>query len=254
MIREIFEKEFSHGNSSPPCSVFFVLCLLVLRARIISWRVSWFPQCILGRHRTREILEPRGFLINTDPGAIFHVYALPADLDQGQKPISSGSTLGMRTSDFFSLCQEPIKWWAPACVQLSPPLKLSPRSLSGGAVHRSSPAVSRPPVPGVQIVECSSTEEREKKIRRKRGRGLSPLPHPLFVCLFVCLFVFLLTSSLRCPHDLNSWNRLVSRARGKLTRKGKKTTTTNKGRVVFIRLRLTRVGPLWTLRSTIWTP
>ena len=30
-------------------------------------------------------------------------------------------------------------------VQLSPPLKLSPRSLSGGAVHRSSPAVSRPP-------------------------------------------------------------------------------------------------------------
>ena len=23
MIREIFEKEFSHGNSSPPCSVFF---------------------------------------------------------------------------------------------------------------------------------------------------------------------------------------------------------------------------------------
>ena len=114
MIREIFEKESSHGNSSPPCSVFFVLCLLVLRARIISWRVSWFPQCILGRHRTREILEPRGFLINTDPGAIFHVYALPADLDQGQKSISSGSTLGMRTLDFFSLCQEPIKWWAPA--------------------------------------------------------------------------------------------------------------------------------------------
>ena len=53
---------------------FFVLCLLVLRARIISWRVSWFPQCILGRHWTREILEPRGFLINTDPGAIFPVY------------------------------------------------------------------------------------------------------------------------------------------------------------------------------------
>ena len=53
-----------------------------------------------------------------------------------------------------------------------------------GAVHRSSPAVSGPSVPGVQIVECGTKEEREKKIRRKRGRGLSPLPHPLFVCLF----------------------------------------------------------------------
>ena len=74
-------------------------------------------------------------------------------------------------------------------------------------------------------MECGAKEEREKKIRAKRARGLSPLPHPLFVCLFVCFF-FLLTSSLRCPHDLNSWNRLVSRARGKLTRKGKKTTTT----------------------------
>ena len=106
----------------------------------------------------------------------------------------------------------------------------------------SSPAVSGPSVPGVQIVECGTKEEREKKIRRIRGRGLSPLPHPLFVCLFV---FFLLTSSLRCPHDLNSWNRIVSRARGKLTRKGKKknnndknkttttTTTTNKGRLVL---------------------
>ena len=188
MIREIFEKEFSHGNSSLPCSVFFVLCLLVLRARIISWRVSWFPQCILGRHRTREILEPRGFLINTDPGAIFPVDALPADLDQGQKSISSGSTLGMRTLDFFKPVSGAYQMMGSCLVQLSPPLKLSPRSLSGGAVHRSSPAVSRPPVPGVQIVECSAKEEREKKIRRKRGRGLSPLPHPLFVCLFVCFF------------------------------------------------------------------
>ena len=45
--------------------------------------------------------------------------------------------------------------------------------------------MSRPPVPGVQIVECGTKEETEKKIRRKKGRGLSPLPHPLFVCLFV---------------------------------------------------------------------
>ena len=255
MIREIFEKEFSHGNSSPPCSVFFCVVFACTAGSYYLLTSLLIPSVHPGT--TLDARDPRTARFSQStpmPGTIFAVYALPADLDQGQKPISSGSTLGMRTSDFFSLCQEPIKWWAPACVQLSPPLKLSPRSLSGGAVHRSSPAVSRPPVPGVQIVECSSTEEREKKIRRKRGRGLSPLPHPLFVCLFVCLFVFLLTSSLRCPHDLNSWNRLVSRARGKLTRKGKKTTTTNKGRVVFIRLRLTRVGPLWTLRSTIWTP
>ena len=100
--------------------------------------------------------------------------------------------------------------------------------------------MSRPPVPGVQIVECGTKEETEKKIRSKKGRGLSPLPHPLFVCLFVCFF-FLLTSSLRCPRDLNSWNRIVSRARGKLTRKGEKknndknktTTTTNKGHLVL---------------------
>ena len=153
-----------------------------------------------------------------------------------------------------------------ACVQLSPPLKLSPRSFEGRGRYTawSSPAVSGPSVPGVQIVECGTKGEREKKIRRKRGRGLSPLPHPLFVCLFV---FFLLTSSLRCPQDMNSWSRIVSRARGKLTRKGKKkknnndknktttTTTTKKGASFFIRLRLTRVGPLlWTLRSTIWTP
>ena len=48
--------------------------------------------------------------------------------------------------------------------------------------------MSGPSVPGVQIVECGTKEEREKKIRAKRGRGLSPLPHPLFVCLFVCFF------------------------------------------------------------------
>ena len=169
--------------------------------------------------------------INTDPGAIFPVYALLADLDQGQKPISSGLTLGMRTPDFFSLC-----------TVVSSPQTLSPIFEGRGRYNRSSPAVGLP-VPGVQIVECGTKEEREKKIRRKRGRGLSPLPHPLFVCLFV---FFLLTSSLRCPQDLNSWNRLVSRARGKLTRKGKKkknnnnndrnkttTTTTNKGRLVL---------------------
>ena len=51
------------------------------------------------RSSNREV-----FSINTDPGAISPVHALPADLDQGQKPISSGFTLGMRTPDFFSLC------------------------------------------------------------------------------------------------------------------------------------------------------
>ena len=79
--------------------------------------------------------------------------------------------------------------------------------------------------------------EGEKNKEEKRERALTPTPSPL--CLLV--FFFLLTSSLRCPHDLNSWNRIVSRARGKLTRKGKKknndknktTTTTNKGHLVL---------------------
>ena len=177
MIREIFEKEFSHGNSSPPCSVFFVLCLLVLRARIISWRVSWFPQCILGRHRTREILEPRGFLINTDPGAIFPVYALPADLDQGQKPISSGFTLGMRTPDFFSLC-----------TVVSSPQTLSPIIWGEGWGTQE--------FTGSEWTVCSRRSdsgvryegrEGEKNKEEKRERALTPTPSPL--CLFVCLFV-----------------------------------------------------------------
>ena len=30
-----------------------------------------------------------------------------------------------------------------------------------------------------------------------------------FVCLFVCLFVFFAHITLRCPHDLNAWNRLA---------------------------------------------
>ena len=242
MIREIFEKEFSHGNSSPPCSVFFLCCVCWYCGLVLSpdespdsLSASWDDT---GRARSsnREV-----FSINTDPGAIFPVYALLADLDQGQKPISSGLTLGMRTPDFFSLC-----------TVVSSPQTLSPIFEGRGRYNRSSPAVGLP-VPGVQIVECGTKEEREKKIRRKRGRGLSPLPHPLFVCLFV---FFLLTSSLRCPQDLNSWNRLVSRARGKLTRKGKKkqqqqqrqkqnnNNNNKQGASRFTRLRLTRVGPL----------
>ena len=226
---------------------FFVLCLLVLRARIISWRVSWFPQCILGRHWTREILEPRGFLNQHRSRCHFPRLCPSCRLRSRPETNLFGFYFGDEKSGFFL-----------ACVQFSPPLKLSPRSLRGGGVHRSSPAVSRPPVPGVQIVECGTKEETEKKIRRKKGRGLSPLPHPLFVCLL--FFFFLLTSSLRCPRDLNSWNRIVSRARGKLTRKGKKQQQRQKhnnnkqGASRFTRLRLTHVGPLWTLLSTIWTP
>ena len=254
MIREIFEKESSHGNSSPPCSVFFVLCLLVLRARIISWRVSWFPQCILGRHWTREILEPQGFLNqHRCPGPFSPFMPFLQTQIKARNQSLRVFLWGLELRLFL------------ACVQLSPPLKLSPRSFEGRGRYTawSSPAVSGPSVPGVQIVECGTKGEREKKIRRKRGRGLLPLPHPLFVCLFF----FLLTSSLRCPQDMNSWSRIVSRARGKLTRKGEKkknnndknktttTTTTKKGASRFIRQRLTRVGPLlWTLRSTIWTP
>ena len=215
MIREIFEKEFSHGNSSPPCSVFFVLCSLVLRARIISWRVSWFPQCILGRHRTREILEPRGFLNQHRSRCHFPRLCPSCRLRSRPETNLLGFYFGDENSGFFLAC-------VYSCLLPSNSL---PDLWGEGAVHRSSPAVvDRAPVPGVQIVECGAKEEREKKIRAKRGEGSHP-PHPsLFVCLFVCFF--LLTSSLHCPHDLNSWNRLVSRACGKLTRKGKKTTTT----------------------------
>lgn len=70
----------------------------LLTSLLIPLSASWDDT---GRARSsnREV-----FSINTDLGAIFPVYALPADLDQGQKPISSGFTLGMRTPDFFSLC------------------------------------------------------------------------------------------------------------------------------------------------------
>ena len=44
----------------------------------------------------------------------------------------------------------------------------------------------------------------EEKGERKRGGSLSPLPHPLVVVVFF----FPAHISLRCPHDLNSWNRL----------------------------------------------
>ena len=178
MIREIFEKEFSHGNSSPPCSVFFVLCSLVLRARIISWRVSWFPQCILGRHRTREILEPRGFLNQHRSRCHFPRLCPSCRLRSRPETNLLGFYFGDENSGFFLAC-------VYSCLLPSNSL---PDLWGEGAVHRSSPAVvDRAPVPGVQIVECGAKEEREKKIRAKRGRGLSPTP-PLFVCLFVCLF------------------------------------------------------------------
>ena len=148
------------------------------------------------------------------PGAIFAVYALPANLDQGQKPISSGFTLGMRTPDFFSLC-----------TVVSSPQTLSPIIWGEGAVHSEFTGgkwtvCSRRSDSGVRY----EGREGEKNKEDKRERALTPTPSPL--CLLV--FFFLLTSSLRCPHDLNSWNRIVSRARGKLTRKGKKKTTTAK--------------------------
>ena len=149
------------------------------------------------------------------PSAIFAVYALPANLDQGQKPISSAFTLGMRTPDFFSLC-----------TVVSSPQTLSPIIWGEGAVHSEFTGgkwtvCSRRSDSGVRY----EGREGEKNKEDKRERALTPTPSPL--CLFVCFF-FLLTSSLRCPHDLNSWNRIVSRARGKLTRKGKKKTTTTK--------------------------
>ena len=59
-------------------------------------------------------------------------------------------------------------------------------------------------------MECGAKEESEKKIRRKRGRGkvptLSPLSHPVLVVVVV---FFSAQMSLRCPHDLNAWNRLI---------------------------------------------
>ena len=51
-----------------------------------------------------------------------------------------------------------------------------------------------------------------KKIRGKRGSpSLSPLPHPLVVVVVVVVVVVFFSAhiSLRCPHDLNAWNRLV---------------------------------------------
>ena len=184
MIREIFEKEFSHGNSSPPCSVFFCVVFAGTAGSYYLLTSLLIPSVHPGT--TLDARDPRTARFSQStpmPGAIFAVYALPADLDQGQKPISSGFTLGMRTPDFFSLC-----------TVVSSPQTLSPIiwGEGGGAVHRSSPAVSGPSVPGVQIVECGTKEEREKKIRRKRGRGLSPLPHPLFVCLFFFFCLHLL--------------------------------------------------------------
>ena len=175
MIREIFEKEFSHGNSSPPCSVFFLCCVCWYCGLVLSpdespdsLSASWDDT---GRARSsnREV-----FSINTDPGAIFPVYALLADLDQGQKPISSGLLWGWELRIFL------------ACVQLSPPLKLSPRSLRGGGGIQeftgSRTACSRRSVSGVRY----EGREGEKNKEEKRERALTPTPSPL--CLFVCFF------------------------------------------------------------------
>ena len=91
----------------------------------------------------------------------------------------------------------------------SKPVKKSVSTFGGGA------EASRrklQPVPGVRIVECGAKEESEKETkRRERGRerrerlppSSSALPHPVVVCFF-----FFAHISLRCPHDLNAWNRL----------------------------------------------
>ena len=105
MIREIFEKEFSHGNSSPPCSVFFCVVFAGTAGSYYLLTSLLIPSVHPGT--TLDARDPRTARFSQStpmPGAIFAVYALPADLDQGQKPISSGFTLGMRTPDFFSLC------------------------------------------------------------------------------------------------------------------------------------------------------
>ena len=121
------------------------------------------------RSSNREV-----FTINTDARCHFRRLCPSCKLRSRPETNLFGFYFGDENSGFFL-----------ACVQLSPPLKLSPRSFEGrGRYTVSSPAVSGPSVPGVQIVECGTKEEREKKIRRIRGRGLSPLPHPLFVCLF----------------------------------------------------------------------
>ena len=177
MIREIFEKEFSHGNSSPPCSVFFVLCLLVLRARIISWRVSWFPQCILGRHWTREILEPRGFHnqhrcpVPFSPFMPFLQTYIKAR-NQSLRVLLWGWELRI----FFSLC-----------TVVSSPQTLSPIIWGEGAVHSEFTGgkwtvCSRRSDSGVRY----EGREGEKNKEDKRERALTPTPSPL--CLFVCFF------------------------------------------------------------------
>ena len=114
------------------------------------------------------------------PGAIFAVYALPADLDQGQKPISSGFTLGMRTPDFFSLC-----------TVVSSPQTLSPiiwgEGWGGGGGTQE--------FTGSEWTVCSRRSdsgvryegrEGEKNKEEKRERALTPTPSPL--CLLVFFF------------------------------------------------------------------
>ena len=48
-------------------------------------------------------------------------------------------------------------------------------------------------------------DNKEEKRERGRKRALTPIPPPGFLIFF---FFFAAHISLRCPHDLNAWNRL----------------------------------------------
>ena len=59
--------------------------------------------------------------------------------------------------------------------------------------------------------EGERREERETggheraKREGERAPSLSPLPYPILIVVFFSAHI-----SLRCPHDLNAWNRLFS--------------------------------------------
>ena len=160
------------------------------------------------RSSNREV-----FSINTDLGAISLFQAF-RDLDQGQKPISSGFTLGMRSPDFFL-----------ACVQFSPPLKLSHRSLRGGGgtqefTSSEQTACSRRSDSGVRYEGRDGEKDKEEK----RERALTPTPSPLclFVCFFFSAYIFFTLSprSALLEQDSEQSARKIDKEREK------KTTTT----------------------------
>ena len=90
----------------------------------------------------------------------------------------------------------------------SKPVKKSVSTCGGGA------EASRrklQPVPGVRIVECGAKEESEKETKRREGEREKGTPTSLVLSPTPprrCLFFFFANISLRCPHDLNAWNRL----------------------------------------------